>query len=139
MLLLAVVTTQAPIEPTPADLDGIVEQLKASWTARVTVRRQSKSDIGIREIHVSLDDEPLGILKAGQEVSREVPPGKHRLRVHNTLFWRTREFTVQVGEHASFMATNREGWGTYSIVALFIGGMMIYLTLEREAIPGQHS
>ena len=135
MLFLSALVTQAPPEPTAADLDGIVAQLEASWTARVTVRRQSIDDIGIREIHVSLDNEPLGMLKAGQAVTREVPPGAHRLRVHNTLFWRTQEFRVQVGEHASFMAINRAGWGTYSIVALLIGGMMIYLTLERENIP----
>ena len=82
-------------------------------------------------------EEPLVLrgVGLGQAVTREVPPGAHRLRVHNTLFWRTQEFRVQVGEHASFMAINRAGWGTYSIVALLIGGMMIYLTLERENIP----
>ena len=132
-MLLAIISTASPPEPTIADLDGIVEHLKSSWTARVTVRRQSQDDIGIREIYVSLDNEPLGMLRAGEQVTREVPPGAHRLRVHNTLFWKTREFTVKVGEHASFMATNREGLATYSIVAFMIGGMIIYLTLEREA------
>lgn len=131
-MLLAIITKAAPPEPTAADLDGIVEQLRASWTARVTVRRQSQDDIGIREIHVTLDDEPLGMLRPGQQVSRDVQPGLHRLRVHNTLFWKTREFTVKVGEHASFMAVNREGLGTYSIVAFMIGGLIIYLTLDRE-------
>jgi hypothetical protein len=127
------VVTTAPPEPTLADLDGIVQQLRTSWTSRITVRRQSTpQDIGLREIHVSLDGEWLGQLRPGQEVSREVPPGPHKLRVHNTLFWKTAEFTVKVGEQASFMATNREGFGTYSIMAFFMGGMPIYLSLERD-------
>jgi hypothetical protein len=131
-----VVTRQRVPEPTAADLDGIIEQLKASWTARVTVRRRVEEDIGIREIYVSLDGESLAILHPGQDVSREVPPGLHRLRVHNTLFWKTIDFTVAVGEHASFVATNRRGFGTYSILAYLLGCNLIYLKVEREAFPG---
>jgi hypothetical protein len=112
---MPVTAIPAPPEPTVEDLDSIIDQLKASWTARVTVRRQSKEDAGIRDIYVSLDDERIAVLQQGQEVSKEVPPGPHRLRVHNTLFWRTLEFEVAVGEHASFVAINRAGFGTYSV------------------------
>jgi hypothetical protein len=128
------VKARTPPEPTAADLDAIIAELKASWTARITVRRQAKNDIGIREIHVLLDDERIAVLMAGQEVTREVKPGPHRLKVHNTLFRRTVDFTVNVGEHASFLASNRAGFGTYSILAFFMGGMPIYLTVEREAL-----
>ena len=123
-------------EPTVADLDGIISQLKASWTSRVTVRRAVQADIGIRDIYVSLDGESLAILLPGQDVSREVPPGSHRLRVHNTLFWKTIDFTVTVGEHVSFVVSNRRGFGTYSFFAYLIGCNVIYLKVEREAIPG---
>ena len=133
-MFLTVVTTTIP-EPTTADLDGLIDQLKASWTARVTVRRQSKEDIGIREIYVSLDGESLAMLLPGQDVSREVPPGSHRLRVHNTLFWKTIDFTVTVGEHASFVTANRKGFGTYSFFAYLIGCNVIYLSVQREAFP----
>jgi hypothetical protein len=130
------VLIKAPPEPTSADLDEIINQLKNSWTARVTVRRRVAEDIGIREIYVSLDDERIAILHPGQEVSREVKPGRHRLRVHNTLFFKTLEFTVEVGEHASFVTTNRPGFGTYSILAFLLGGQLIYLTVERELFSG---
>ena len=53
---MPVTAIPAPPEPTVEDLDSIIDQLKASWTARVTVRRQSKEDAGIRDIYVSLDD-----------------------------------------------------------------------------------
>jgi hypothetical protein len=123
-------------EPTVADLDAVIDQLKASWTARVTVRRQSREDIGLRDIYVSLDGERIAVLEAGEEVSREVTPGPHRLRVHNTLFWRTLDFTVAVGEHASFVAINRRGFGTYSMLAYVLGTNLIYLTVEREEYYG---
>ncbi|MBS1816695.1 MAG: hypothetical protein JSU08_02090 [Acidobacteria bacterium] len=131
------VLTEAPPEPTVAELDGLIAQLKASWTSRVTVRRQSKDDVGFRDIYVSLDDERIAVLYNGQEVSREVKPGRHRLRVHNTLFWKTIDFELQVGEHASFMVVNRRGFGTYSILAYLIGANILYLTVERESFPGE--
>jgi len=129
------VTIETAPEPTVADLDNIIEQLKASWTSRITVRREIQGDIGIREIYVSLDGESLAMLLPGQDVSREVPPGSHRLRVHNTLFWKTIDFTVTVGEHATFVTANRRGFGTYSFLAYLLGCNLIYLFVQREVFP----
>jgi len=129
------VITAAPPEPTGADLDRIVSELRASWKSRLTVKRQSRDDAGIREIYVSLDGERLAVLLAGQEVTRELAPGPHRLRVHNTLFWKTLEFTVAIGEHVSFAVVNRPGFGTWSVLAYMIGANVLYLGVDREA-PG---
>ena len=128
------------VEPTPADIDEIVRGLEQSWTAAITVRRQSQDDVGYREIFVSLDGESLGMLRHGDTITRDTTPGAHRLRAHNTLFWKTIEVTLSVGEHASFMAVHRAGWGTYSVVAFLIGVLgagPFYLTLEREG-TGAH-
>jgi hypothetical protein len=125
-----------PPEPTAADLDHIVAELESSWTARVTVRRQSVEDSGTRQIYVSLDYERIAVLEHGQEVSREVAPGRHRLRVHNTLFWKTVDFTLAPEEHASFVTINRAGFGTYSVFAYMLGTNILYLTLEREKFYG---
>jgi hypothetical protein len=119
-------------EPTVADLDAVIEQLRNSWTARITVRRQSLGDVENKDIYVSLDGESFALLDARQEVCREVKPGPHRLRVHNTLFWKTIDVTVQVAEHASFVAANRAGFGTYSMLSYLLGTNLVYLTLERE-------
>jgi hypothetical protein len=123
------------VEPTLEDIDDIVRDLEQSWTASITVRRQSKEDVGYREIYVSLDGESLGILRHGDVITRETTPGTHRLQAHNTLFWKTLEFTLGVDEHASFIAINRAGFGTYSVLAFFIGFLgagPFYLTFERE-------
>jgi len=113
--------------------------LRKSWTATITIRRQSAADVGYREIFVSLDGELLAILSAGDEITREIAPGRHRIQANNTLFWKTIEFTVGVGEHAGFLAVNRAGFGTYSVLSFFIGFLgagPLYLTFERDSASG---
>ena len=129
---MPVTTTVTPVEPTTADIDKVIDDLKKSWTAAITVRRQSKEDVGYRDIYVSIDGEDVGILHAGDEVTREVTPGRHTLRVHNTLFRKSVELDLTVGEHATFTTVNKAGFGTYSVFAFFIGGGPLYLTLVRD-------
>ncbi|MBI3049094.1 MAG: hypothetical protein HYY76_12375 [Acidobacteria bacterium] len=100
------------------------------------MRRQSKEDVGYRDIFVLLDGERIGVLQHGDVLTRDVHPGPHRLQVHNTLFKKPVEFTLGVGEHAQFIAIHRAGWGTYSVWAFwigFLGAGPFYLTLERES------
>jgi hypothetical protein len=130
------VDIEAPPVPTTADLNRVIEQLRESWTARLSIRRTSEEDVRLHQIYVSLDGERLAVLNAGQEISKEVTPGPHRLRVHNTLFWKTIDFTVAVGEHASFVTINRKGFGTWSMFAYFLGTNLVYLTVDREAFYG---
>ena len=128
------VITTAP-EPTMQDIDDIIRHLQKTWTATITIKRQSKEDVGYREVIVLLNGEHLAILNHGDVVTREIPPGTHRLKAHNTLFSKTVDFTLNVGEHASFTAENRAGWGTYSMLAFFIGFLgagPLYLTFKRD-------
>ena len=127
------VTTE--LEPSTADLDAVVRDLEKSWTATITVRRQSKNDVGYREIFISLDGKSLGILRHGDAITHETTPGAHRLKAHNTLFRKTLDFHLAVDEHARFTAVNRAGWGTYSVWAFwfgFLGAGPFYLTLDRD-------
>ena len=113
-------TTTVP-QPTTQDIDDIIRHLQKTWTATLTIKRQSKEDVGYREVIVQLNGEHLAILNHGDVITREIPPGTHRIKAHNTLFSKTLDFTVNVGEHASFIAENRAGFGTYSMLAFFIG------------------
>ena len=88
-------------------------------------------DVQDRQIVVSLDGEPLATLLYGKEVIREVPAGKHRLRAHNTLFWKTIDFELAPGEAARFRVINRAGAGTFSMLGL-LGAGPLFLTFERE-------
>ena len=125
--------TTTTSEPTAEDIGRVLEELERSWAATITVRRQSKQDVGYRDIYVDLDGEQIAILHAGDEVSRDVKPGRHRLSAHNTLFRKTLDVTLSPGEHATFSVINKAGFGTYSVLAFFLGGGPLYLTLEREA------
>ena len=124
--------TTTTFEPTADDIGRVLEELERTWTATITVRRQSKEDVGYRDIYVDLDGEHIAILHAGDEVSRDVKPGRHRLKAHNTLFRKTLDVTLAPGEHATFSVINKAGFGTYSVFAFFLGGGPLYLTLERE-------
>lgn len=124
--------TTTTFEPTADDIGRVIEELEKSWVATITVRRTSKEDVGYRDIYVDLDGEQIAILHAGDEVSRDVKPGPHRLKAHNTLFRKTLDVTLAPGEHATFRVVNKAGFGTYSVFAFFLGGGPLYLTLERE-------
>jgi hypothetical protein len=101
--------------------------------ARITISRKDPKDVRDRQIVVSLDGEPLATLLFGHETTREVAPGEHRLRAHNTLFWKTLEVSVAPGEHARFSVVNRAGMGTFSLLGL-LGVGPLYLTFERQPL-----
>jgi hypothetical protein len=104
--------------------------------ARITITRRDAKDVRDRQIVVSLDGESIATLLFGEEVTREVSAGTHRLRAHNTLFWKTLEVTVGAGEHARFRVVNRPGAGTFSLLGL-LGVGPLYLTFEPQ--PAQRA
>jgi hypothetical protein len=105
---------------------------RADQVATITVSRQSPDDAGIREIFVSVDGDQIAILKNGEAVTHDLPAGPHRLRVHNTLFWKTYPLVLQPGEHARFKAANKAGWGSFGFL-MVLGAAPLYLTFERES------
>ena len=98
--------------------------------ARLTVERRHTDDVRTRQVVLSLDREPLATLLFGDRVTREITPGPHRLRAHNTLVWKTVEFEAKPGEHVRFTTVNRAGLGSTALVAL-LGVGPLYVTLER--------
>jgi hypothetical protein len=103
----------------------------SAGTARITVTRRDPRDVQDRQIVLSLDGEPLATLLYGKEVTREVPAGRHRLRAHNTLFWKTIDVDLAPGEAARFNVINRAGTGTFSMLTL-LGAGPLFLTFARE-------
>jgi hypothetical protein len=100
-------------------------------SARITVSRTSAADVRDRQIVVSVDGEPLATLLYGQEATREVPAGRHRLKAHNTLFWKNLEVDLRSGEHARFSVVNHAGAGTLSLLGV-LGVGPLYLRFERD-------
>lgn len=106
------------------------ERLWHMQPASVTIVRTDKSDFRQRQLVITLDGERLGDLLFGESISREVDPGRHTLRVSNTLVWKTLEFDVKPGEQVRFEAINRPGKLTYPML-VFIGVGPLYVTVKR--------
>ena len=121
-------------ESKPADQlgrEGMIDAGLVGGDARITIRRDLPDDVGFREIFVSLDGEQVAILRPYETFTQEVKPGPHRLRAHNTLFWKTHDLLLRPGEHAKFVAINKAGFGTFGFMT-FLGASPLYLTFERE-------
>jgi len=79
---------------------------------------------------VKLDGERLGELMFGDEISRTVEPGRHRLQVDNTWNWKNVDFTVAAGQHVRFRTLSRGGRFTWFLVGT-IGVGPMYVSVER--------
>ena len=110
----------------------------ASEKTQITVARRSPGDIGQREVFIALDGEEFAILRYGDSVTRDVTPGTHLIRAHNTLLWKKLTIEVKQGEHVRFRTINRAGWGTFGIASV-LGAGPIYLTFEQEPAPAGES
>ena len=102
-----------------------------SRPARITLTRRHADDVRQRQIVATIDGAPFGTLLYGDTLTRDVAPGRHRLRAHNTLFWTTRELTLAPGDEVRFTVVNRAGPGSFSLLGLF-GVGPLYLSLIQE-------
>ena len=98
----------------------------------LTVERRDPADVRIRQVVVSLDGAPFATLLFGDTATRPISPGPHRLRVHNTLVWKTIQFDALSGEHVRFRTVNRAGPVSMALVAL-LGAGPLYITVDRVA------
>ena len=134
---LSIATLRRHGDDKPAERLAGTDQSRVSartnYLASITVSREAKNDVGFREIHISVDGEQIALLQFGETITHELPAGPHRIRAHNTLFWKTHDVVLQPGEHARFVAINRAGFGTFGFM-MFLGASPVYLTFER--VPG---
>jgi len=99
--------------------------------ARLVVSRTHEADVRQRQVYVSLDGEPIATMLFGQSVERDIPPGPHRLRLNNTLVWKTVHFDAAPGERVEFVFANRPGRWTLGFLSL-VGVAPLFLTVERR-------
>jgi len=126
----------AAAEPPSIDIGADVLNIerRPAEPARITICRESPQDARYREIFVSIDGEQVAMLKYGDTYTAEIKPRPHRLRAHNTLFWKTRQIVLRPGEHAKFTAINRTGTISFGLLFM-LGAFPLYLTFERETEP----
>lgn len=100
----------------------------------MTVHRRSPDDEGERQLFVSLDGERLGMLGFGRTLTREIAPGSHRLRIHNTFWWKTVEFEAGAGDDLHFSAINVVPTIMVGIATTF-GSAPMFVRIHPMAAP----
>ena len=98
----------------------------------LTITRTSEDDWKSRQLVVAVDGRRVAELLWGDSVMCELEPGRHVLRVHNTLVWRTVEVVLAPGEQIFYEAVNRAAASTYFLLPL-LGIGPLYVTLRRMA------
>jgi hypothetical protein len=94
--------------------------------------RHGAADFQDRQVYLFVDEEPLGNVRYGTAVTREIAPGRHRVRAFNTLFSHTIEVDALPGEHVRLHCTNGMpaiGW----LMMMFLHVTALRPRLERES------
>jgi hypothetical protein len=88
--------------------------------AQLEIVRNHPEDIQDRPVFLWVDGEKWdGVLRYGKIFTRELAPGRHVVRAHNTLFGHTMEFDAAAGETVRFRCEN----------GLTGGGMLMVLMM----------
>ena len=118
------------LHPTPRhELPDEAEDLVCT----VTLSRTLPRDCGQRQIFARIDELERVALVYGESVTLEVKPGRHRLRAHNTLFWKTLDFSIEPAEHLEFQFINEARWWTAGMVGL-LGAAPLFLTVRQVSL-----
>jgi hypothetical protein len=109
--------------------DGLRDDLRS----RLTFCRTHPSDCQQRQVFARLDDDERLTLVFGDEFTVDVEPGRHRLRVHNTLFWKTLTFSIEPGEHLECTIVNEDRWWTAGVAGV-LGAAPLFLTVRLTSV-----
>lgn len=81
--------------------------MPAPTATTLEIVRNHPQDIQDRPVYLWVDGEKWdGTLRYGGTFTRELPPGKHTIKAHNTLFGHTMEFEAAAGETVRFRCEN---------------------------------
>lgn len=107
------------------------DRVEPPLQARISVTRNYDDDWADRVIYLWVNGERLAPIRYGQTVEVEVPPGRHTVKVHNTLRGRTEEFDAAPGEHIRFVCGNQTASGGL-LMMLMMGVAALRVRLERQ-------
>lgn len=136
----------SPVVTTVVDDVLDIEALERAWhgpdhtpdratskinNAQLTVTRNGTGDFQDRQVFLYVDGELWGKVKYGRPVTRDIPPGPHKVRAFNTLFSHTIDIDAKPGEHVKLKCTNALGKGGWIMMVVWqVAALRV--RLERE-------
>lgn len=105
-------------------------------TARLTITRNQPLDVQDRPVRIWVDDERWDNLTYGKTLSRDIAPGHHRIKAHNTLFGTTLEFDAAAGEEVRIRCQNGlTGGGMLMVLMMGVAYLRVRLEQEPSGAP----
>ena len=102
-----------------------------SEAARLVITRDHPHDIQDRPVYLCIDGVKWdGVLKYGTTFTRELAPGPHIVKAHNTLFSHKVELDAKAGETIRFRCENGLTGGGM-IMVLMMGVAYLRVRLKR--------
>ena len=98
----------------------------------ILVSRTSPNDFQDRQIYLWIDEEPLGKIRYGDAITRPVEPGRHSIRVFNTMFTRTLIVHAAPGEQVRVQCGTgmpTAGW----LLMIFLHVTYLRVWVRRES------
>lgn len=109
----------------------VPRQARITPETAIIVRRNSPHDFQDRQIYVWIDDEPLGKIRYGDAINRPIEPGRHTVRVFNTLLSRTLTIDAAPGEQVRVQCgTGMPAAGWLMMMFLHVTYLRVWLTRE---------
>ena len=99
----------------------------------ITFSRMHPTDCGHRQVFARLDGGEQLALVYGESITMDVLPGRHRVRVHNTLFWKNVEFSIEPGERLEMIIINAARWWTAGMAGI-LGCAPLFLTVKIVSV-----
>ena len=106
-------------------------RVRVTPETEIVVRRTSPHDFQDRQIYLWLDEEPLGKIRYGDAISRPIEPGRHTVRVFNTLVSRTLTVDAAPGEQVRVQCgTGLPTAGWLMMIFLHVSYLKVWLARE---------
>lgn len=108
--------------------------------ARLSVVRNDAEDVQDRVVHLWVDGERWENLRYGKTVTRDIAPGRHVVKAHNTLFGTSMEIDAAPGEEVRLGCLNGlTGGARLMVLMLGVAYLRVRLTRLPSAIVGEQS
>ena len=98
---------------------------------QLIITRDHPQDVQDRPVYLWIDGEKWdGVLRYGKSFTRDLPPGTHTVKAHNTLFGATVEFDATAGETVRYRCENGLTGGGM-VMVLMMGVAYLRVRLKR--------